>query len=148
MGEEYWSTSTLMPLDNCRHCHKPFNRVAKDLCADCSELHEAVNRHLYHIIQENPGITLHELAQKVNISLQEVQKRVFNAELGTASQLVSSKCARCEEDVIFYQSMSRYCEKCSSHIKSEINLAKHIEQERLRKGSDYPGLHTTRTKKR
>ena len=120
----------------------------KMLCPECSELHEAVNRHLYHMIQENPGITLQELAVKVNISLQEVQKRVFNAELGTASQLVSSKCARCSEEVVFFQNMSRYCDRCTKHLKSEINLAKHIEQQRIRQGSDYPGLHTTRTKKR
>ena len=102
---------------------------------------------MYHIIQENPGITLEELSQKVNMSLKEVQTRVFNSELGTASQLVRSKCARCEEEVLFFQSMNRYCEQCTTHIKSAISLAKHIEAQRARKGSEYPGLHTTRTKR-
>lgn len=108
-----------MSLDNCRRCNRVFARNLSPLCQDCLSYEQQVNMEVYRFVQSNPGTTMQEIADQFGMPLKDVEALVFSGALGTANQLIVTKCARCKCDMTFVNRVGYFCYGCNQFMEKE-----------------------------
>lgn len=113
-----------MPLDNCKRCGRLFQKTNHPVCSGCYTFEQNQNMEIYRYIQENPGVTLDELADRFHMPLKEIETLIFSGALGTANQLVKSYCALCKCEMSQVNRVGHFCYKCNNSFEKEAGLEK------------------------
>jgi ribosomal protein L44E len=113
-----------MSLDNCKQCGRIFHKTISPLCKSCYTYEQEQNLQMYRFIQENPGITMEELAERFNMPIKEIEALVFSGVLGTANQLIRSTCSLCGCEMTLLNRVGYFCYSCNQFMESEVNAVK------------------------
>ena len=117
-----------MPIDNCKKCNRIFQRTQG--ASVCHECEEESARHLsiaYWFIQNNPNLTLDEVARLCDVPYKELEAFFLEGKLGTATDQVIYRCQRCARPMANLCRRGRLCLHCAAEIGSEVRHSCHLQ---------------------
>jgi len=117
-------------LRNCRRCNKVFSYLAGlPICPDCVKEDERIFRDVSAYIRENPGVSLHDVSDKLEISYDKLIKYVKEGRL----QVLASDgefvnfCEKCGAMI----KKGKFCKSCEYHISNVLDESKRNLQKKL-----------------
>ncbi len=105
-------------------------------CYECYTAHFEHKQTLYQYLQDHPGVTIEELAEAFDMDVKDMQFKTLLSEIGTAKNLFSTRCSRCQKDLVYYQRSGHYCRECNAIIKLEINKARNNDRKATTSGGN------------
>ncbi len=86
---------------------------------------------IYRFVQENPGVTIEEIASAFDSPVKTIQTMVFSGALGTANQLISNYCARCKCEMSYVNRVGHFCYACNKFVEKEAGVGITENERRL-----------------
>lgn len=111
-----------MSVANCKKCRRVFQQSFSPLCPACHQESVSQISNVYRFIQENPQMTLEDIAEQCLIPFKELEKMFFEGKLGTATNNVIYHCQRCGRSMSAAMRRGRFCMGCAERIESEAGL--------------------------
>ncbi len=108
-----------MELVNCARCGKVFARVGKNICPDCLAEEEETFKKVREFIEENPGLTVHEVAEKCAVAPKKIYGFLKEGRLQRQKFNASETKWRCESCGAYITS-GRLCQNCQKILKDEM----------------------------
>jgi hypothetical protein len=132
-----------MTVANCSKCRRIFQRTHGPLCPECHQESISQVSQVYRFVQNNPQMTLDEIAEHCGVPFKELEKMLFEGKLGTAASKVIYHCQRCGQPMAAMMRRGRFCMGCAGKIENEAGLlqmpsdkAKPEQKQRIRKDED------------
>lgn len=135
-----------MPISNCKHCGRIFNRVRSELCPACLEEENQNFLALRTYLRDNPNATISDASEATGVGVESIVSLIQDGRLILRDNPnFSYPCQRCGEPT----QTGRYCAACSKELVS--NLQKASEQIASRKpaqsNGDHKGYYSSRDSK-
>lgn len=108
-----------MNVRNCRKCGKLFNYVTgAPVCPACKEALEKKFQEVKKYVQENKGVTIHDVAENCEVDTQQVRQWVREERLEFSGEGVTGiTCEKCGASI----ATGRFCAKCKADMASTLN---------------------------
>lgn len=109
-----------MDVRQCRNCRKLFQYRGNPLCPVCvnelDKLFETVRNYIY----DNPQSTIDEICNETEVTRATITSWLRDGRLILSAENASLlQCESCGEPI----RTGRFCEKCSSNVKSQLESA-------------------------
>lgn len=122
-----------MNVRNCRKCGKLFNYVTgAPVCPACKEALEEKFREVKKYVQENKGVTIHDVVENCEIDAQQVRQWVREERLEFSGGGVTGiTCEKCGAEI----GTGRFCQKCKKEMTENLSgaLPKKPKEEPVKK---------------
>lgn len=108
-----------MELANCVRCGKVFARIGKNICPDCLAKEEELYKKVREYLEENPGLTVQEVAQRCGVDPKKIYDFLKEGRLEGINFAPGSAqwhCESCGSAI----TAGRLCNKCKTTLKSEV----------------------------
>lgn len=107
---------------NCTQCNRIFKRHLSPMCPECHQAYMEKLSSVYRFIQENPQLTLEDIAEQCKLPYREVETFFFKGKLGTATSQVIYHCQLCNRPLAANMRKGRFCFSCSEQFENEARL--------------------------
>lgn len=111
-----------MDIRNCKGCGKLFKYygATTPMCATCmkalDDKYEQVKKYIY----DNPRANINEVAQEMDVSIQQLQRWVREERLSfSEDSLVGVECESCGTMI----RTGRFCQNCKAKMKNDLSSA-------------------------
>jgi hypothetical protein len=111
-----------MRIANCVKCRRIFQRAASALCPECYRISLSQVSSAYRFIQQNPHLTLEEVADQCLIPYKELEQMLFDGKLGLAASNVIYHCQRCGRPTNARIRRGHFCLACADRIENAAGL--------------------------
>lgn len=110
-----------MNVRNCKKCGKLFNYVVGvPVCPACKDALEKKFQEVKKYVQENKGVTIHDVVENCEVDSQQVRQWVREERLEFSGEGVTGiTCEKCGEAI----PTGRFCQKCKNEMASNLNAA-------------------------
>ena len=110
-----------MNVRNCRKCGKLFNYVTGvPICPTCKDALEKKFQEVKKYVQENKGVTIHDVVENCEVDTQQVRQWVKEERLEFSGGGVTGiTCEKCGAGI----STGRFCNKCKTEMTNTLNSA-------------------------
>lgn len=106
-----------MEVRNCKQCGRLYNYVGgtyKNLCPACADKIEAKFVSAKTYIEENPGASINEVSEAVEINVKQIEKWVREERLFFADDSpIGIPCEKCGKTI----KTGRYCHDCATALE-------------------------------
>jgi hypothetical protein len=92
------------------------------MCPECHQIYMTKLSNVYRFIQENPLLTLEDIAEQCDLPLKEVESLFFQGKLGTATTQVIYHCQLCNRPMSASMRKGRFCVSCAEQFEAEAGL--------------------------
>ena len=108
-----------MNVRNCRKCGKLFNYVSgPPVCPACRDALEKKFQEVKKYVQDNKGVTIHDVAENCEVDAQQVRQWVREERLEFSGEGVTGiSCEKCGKAI----STGRFCDKCKAEMTNNLN---------------------------
>lgn len=104
---------------NCRKCGRLFNYIGgMPICPVCKEKEEEVFKRVKEYLYQNPGATMSEVSQALDVSVEQIKNFLKEGRLeivGDNPNMVL-ECEICGKSI----KTGRYCNECSKTLSKEL----------------------------
>lgn len=107
---------------NCTQCNRIFKRQHSPMCPECHQVYMAKLSNVYRFVQENPHLTLEDIAEQCDLPLREVEALFFQGKLGTATTQIIYHCQLCNRPMASNMLKGRFCVSCAEQFETEAKL--------------------------
>jgi protein-arginine kinase activator protein McsA len=107
---------------NCTQCKRIFRKQLSPLCPECHQIYMEKLSSVYRFVQENPHLTLEDIAERCSLPFREVESLFFQGKLGTATGQVIYHCQFCNRPLAASMRKGRFCAHCSEQFEAEAGL--------------------------
>ena len=106
-----------MDVRNCKSCGNLFNYVGRNICPACARRLEKQFDKVKKYIRENPGATIGEVAEKNEVSINQIRNwiREERLELSRESS-IGVECERCGKLI----RSGRMCDECKKAATNDL----------------------------
>lgn len=111
-----------MPIANCAKCSKVFQRTSNPVCVECQQASASQISLVYRFLQNNPRVTLDEIAKYCKMAYKELEEMFLAGKLGTAAHSIIYPCQRCNCPMTATMRRGRFCINCAEKIGSQAGL--------------------------
>jgi len=103
---------------NCRRCGKIYNYLSgPPICIDCKNADEAVFKKVKEYLYDNPGATLAQVANDVDVSVEKIKMFLKDGRLEIKEGMnIILECERCGKSI----KTGRFCMECQNSVSHEI----------------------------
>lgn len=110
-----------MNVRNCRKCGKLFNYVVgAPVCPACKDALEKKFQEVKKYVQDNRGVTIHDVVENCEVDSQQVRQWVREERLEFSGEGVTGiTCEKCGEAI----ATGRFCQKCKNEMAANLNTA-------------------------
>ena len=110
-----------MNVRNCKKCGKLFNYVAgAPVCPACKEALEEKFQEVKKYVQDNKGVTIHDVVENCEVDPQQVHQWVREERLEFSGDGVTGiTCEKCGATI----PTGRFCQKCKNEMTENLNTA-------------------------
>lgn len=110
-----------MNVRNCRKCGKLFNYVmGAPVCPACKDALEKKFQEVKKYVQENKGVTIHDVVENCEVDSQQVRQWVREERLEFSGDGATGiACEKCGAAI----STGRFCQKCKNEMTANLNTA-------------------------
>lgn len=110
-----------MNVRNCRKCGKLFNYVAGvPVCPACKDELEKKFQEVKKYVQDNRGVTIHDVVENCEVDAQQVRQWVREERLEFSGEGVTGiTCEKCGATI----ATGRFCQKCKNEMTENLNSA-------------------------
>lgn len=110
-----------MNVRNCRKCGKLFNYVSgAPVCPACKDALEKKFQEVKKYVQENKGVTIHDVVENCEVESQQVHQWVREERLEFSGEGVTGiTCEKCGATI----STGRFCQKCKNEMTANLSSA-------------------------
>lgn len=117
MSEDFGKIAD-MPLANCSHCHRLFNRGMHDLCPACREAEDEVYHRLSDYLSREPSATAAQAAEATGVDPEVIRRMVRSGRLAGFDALAMSvlACQRCAAPI----PTGRFCVPCQRKLRAGL----------------------------
>lgn len=102
------------------------------MCPECHQESLSQVSYVYRFVQENPQMTLEDIADHCHVPFKELEKMFFEGKLGTAASNVIYHCQRCGRPMSAIMRRGRFCIGCAEKIETEAGISL-LEKEKQEK---------------
>ena len=108
-----------MNVRNCKKCGKLFNYLAgPPICPICKDALEKKFQEVKKYVQDNKGVTIHDVAENCEVDVQQVRQWVREERLEFSSGGVTGiNCEKCGKAI----STGRFCDKCKAEMTNNLS---------------------------
>jgi flagellar operon protein (TIGR03826 family) len=109
-------------IRNCRRCGKLYSYIGgTPICPSCREKDEEDFKRIKEYLYENPGATLSEVANTLEISVEKIKRflREGRLEIVGDDGNMFLECENCGKAI----KTGRFCEQCGRNIQDELKSA-------------------------
>ncbi len=110
-----------MEVRNCRNCGRLFNYIGgsyKNLCPSCIDAVEEKFQEVKKYVEDNPGCTMDELTDAMDVSTRQVEKWIREDRLCFADD--SPIGIDCEKCGVMIKS-GRFCDACRATMTNQMS---------------------------
>jgi hypothetical protein len=107
------------------------------MCSECNQLSLSQVSSAYRFIQQNPHLTLEEVADSCLIPYKELEQMLFDGKLGLAASNVIYHCQRCGRPTDARIRRGHFCVGCADQIENAAGLH-HLEKKEPEKRNENP----------
>jgi hypothetical protein len=118
-----------MRLANCVKCRRIFQRTASAMCPECHRVSQSQVSSAYRFIQQNPHLTLEEVADHCLIPYRDLEQMLFDGKLGLAASNVIYHCQRCGRPTDARMRRGHFCVGCADRIENAAGLHQLVKKE-------------------
>lgn len=110
-----------MNVRNCRKCGKLFNYVTGvPVCPACKDELEKKFQEVKKYVQDNRGVTIHDVVENCEVDAQQVRQWVREERLEFSGEGVTGiTCEKCGATI----ATGRFCQKCKNEMTENLNSA-------------------------
>lgn len=104
---------------NCRRCGKMYNYIGgAPICIDCKNADEATFKRVKEYLYDNPGATLSQVANDVNVSVEKIKMFLKEGRLEiTEGSNIILDCERCGKAI----KTGRFCNECQNDVSKDFS---------------------------
>ncbi len=106
-------------LRNCSQCGRLFPYQGRNICGKCLEKEEDEFQLVRKYVRDHPGSGVLEVAEETKVEEDKILQFLRDGRLQSKGLTTSLACERCGAVI----SSGRWCEKCASQVKAEIQGA-------------------------
>jgi len=133
-----------MEVINCNDCGRIFNSVMGiKTCPACLKRDEAKFKLIKEYIYDNPGATIEEVSENLNVTKKTILFYLKEGRLETIGQQKVLNCENCGVAI----SYGKYCNDCSREMALNLKSAAKVMSNRTGKGSSSKGMYSSKKKK-
>lgn len=124
-----------MNVRNCKKCGRLFNYVSGvPVCPACKEATEKKYQEVKKYVQDNKGVTIHDVVENCEVDAQQVRQWVREERLEFSGGGVTGiTCEKCGASI----PTGRFCQKCKMEMTNELsNAIPHAHQEKTKQKKD------------
>jgi len=123
-----------MNVRNCRNCGKIFNYLSGPLiCPACKEALEEKFKEVKKYVQDNRGVTIHDVAEACDVNPQQIRQWVREERLEFAQGGVTGiSCEKCGTPI----PTGRFCPKCKAEMTNNLQSVMPKKKEPPKKSKD------------
>ena len=121
----------LPKLKNCANCGKIFSPIRNEkLCRDCTIKEEEKERQILQYVRDNPGITIKEVCDALNVSEKFVKRMASQGMFASfkLDQKFFYPCVKCGKPI----NTGTYCADCLKTLRAETKKAAEAMNLRIR----------------
>lgn len=110
-----------MNVRNCKKCGKLFNYVAgAPICPACKDGLEKKFQEVKKYVQDNKGVTIHDVVENCEVDSQQVRQWVREERLEFSGEGVTGiTCEKCGVTI----PTGRFCQKCKNEMTENLSTA-------------------------
>ena len=110
-----------MNVTNCKGCGRLFNQLnSEKLCPECTQKLEDKFQEVKNYLNDNPGTSINELAEKTEVSTKQIKQWVREERLVFAEgSLDGIECEQCGALI----RTGRFCDKCKAAMTNNLMSA-------------------------
>lgn len=110
-----------MNVRNCKKCGKLFNYVSGvPMCPACREALEEKFQEVKKYVQDNKGVTIHDVVENCEVEAQQVRQWVREERLEFSGDGATGiVCEKCGATI----TTGRFCAKCKNEMTANLNSA-------------------------
>ena len=105
-----------MDIKNCKRCRGLFSSYENNICDKCIDKEEEDFVNIQEYLNTNENATLADVARDLNIKIERLRRYITEGRIEVAPTRSLLECQKCGDAI----NRDRYCQKCSSELKSEI----------------------------
>ena len=123
-----------MNVRNCRKCGKLFNYIAgAPVCPACKDALEKKFQEVKKYVQDNKGVTIHDVVENCEIDAQQVRQWVKEERLEFSGDGATGiTCEKCGVTI----ATGRFCQKCKNEMTENLGKALPKRQQEAPKKKD------------
>lgn len=110
-----------MEVRNCRNCGRLFNYIGgayKHMCPACIDLLEEKFQEVKKYVEENPGATMNEISENLEVSTKQIEKWVREERLCFSNDSpIGLECEKCGKMI----KTGRFCDICRNDMQNLMN---------------------------
>jgi hypothetical protein len=122
----------MVAVANCIDCKRIFKKQYSPRCAECHQIYMTKLSNVYRFVQENPHLTLEDIAEQCGLPFRDVETLFFQGKLGTATTQVIYHCQLCNRPMAVTMGQGRFCPGCTEQFESEAGLNEQDTSEKPR----------------
>lgn len=110
-----------MNVRNCRKCGKLFNYVSgAPVCPACKDALEKKFQEVKKYVQDNKGVTIHDVVENCEVDAQQVRQWVREERLEFSGDGATGiTCEKCGATI----TTGRFCQKCKNEMTANLSTA-------------------------
>jgi|GEM_PF-2273438 len=128
-------------VSNCKKCQRVFQRLASDYCPSCKIQDDETCRAVYKELErasKEGGVEIERLAERLNISVEDIEKYYFEGRLSKMGTLLKIPCQSCKKLTSELERKGYFCLVCyekaaSSGSTYSSQAHNHLDEEGKRK---------------
>lgn len=123
-----------MNVRNCRKCGKLFNYIAgAPVCPACKDALEKKFQEVKKYVQDNKGVTIHDVVESCEVDAQQVRQWVKEERLEFSDGGVTGiTCEKCGATI----ATGRFCQKCKNEMTENLGSVLPKKQQEAPKKKD------------
>lgn len=131
-----------MPIANCKHCGRIFNRIRRDICQACVEEEARAFDVIRSYLRENPNASVGETSEATEIEAPLIIAMIQDGRLILRDNPnFSYPCERCEKPT----QTGRYCSNCAKELADNLQSASKQISDRMNSRRENGGGYRSRS---